>query len=664
LLAPFDPATREMWEARVDADLKRPGAANRLTHEVSGVSMDALSDPDTMRALPVPDRTGRWRVRPAIWGRDIAHANATLRDEIERGVDGFRVRVAGPSRPVLDGAGPDAPRSPKVGRGLALTSTEDMAALLEGIALDAIALDWDADVDSAAVLGCWLRVAGGGAIRGTVGLDPIGTLLTTGRVAAHVPRLRSEMGAIGVWAAERAPAVRVARASAAPFHDAGCSITDEIAFTLAAAVEYVRWMIDGGLAPREAFANVDVATPVSADVFAQAAKLRAMRALLVRVAEAFGVVEADVPIHASTSWRMVTQREAELNLLRHTSAAMAAAVGGATTLTPLPHDVAILDPEDTAVADSRGSTARHLAANLHTILDEEAHVARVDDPARGSWYLETLSHDFARAAWARFQDVERCGGLAAAVIDGTIGGWVREAHAERQRAIAERRVSIVGVSQYARVAADEAPPEPVDPPDLDEPGAFSFTDSERARLTAVHDAVEPPGAAFVDRLIEAALPIFAVTGAVYRGEEPLGVQPLPGNRDAVAFEDLRRMADAAQPRIAVVPLGPPKRHKLRLDFTRRLFTAGGVHVDVEDAAPPNAPAVAFVGADEDLGEIAARAETAKKAGAARVYVAVPPTHPECDRWSHAGVDVFVHRTVNVVDVVADLFDALGIGNNA
>ena len=70
--------------------------------------------------------------------------------------------------------------------------------------------------------------------------------------------------------------------------------------------------------------------------------------------------------------------------------------------------------------------------------------------------------------------------------------------------------------------------------------------------------------------------------------------------------------------------------------------------------------MAFAGADEDLGDVASLAGAAKRSGAGRVYVAVPPNHPERDRWSQQGVDAFLHRRTDVIEVVTDLFEALGI----
>ncbi|CAM5383467.1 methylmalonyl-CoA mutase OS=Streptomyces antimycoticus OX=68175 GN=SANT12839_085060 PE=3 SV=1 [Streptomyces antimycoticus] len=156
--------------------------------------------------------------------------------------------------------------------------------------------------------------------------------------------------------------------------------------------------------------------------------------------------------HAVTSPVMMTRRDPWVNMLRTTVATLAAGVGGADAVTVLPFDSAIGLPDD---------FARRIARNTSTILLEESHLARVIDPAGGSWYVEKLTDDVARAAWAWFQEIERAGGMAAALASGLVRDRLAETWARRGRDLARRKEPITGVSEFPNLAERPVEREPV-----------------------------------------------------------------------------------------------------------------------------------------------------------------------------------------------------------
>jgi len=139
---------------------------------------------------------------------------------------------------------------------------------------------------------------------------------------------------------------------------------------------------------------------------------------------------------------MLTRRDPWNNILRATLACFSAGVGGADAVTAAPFDAAIGQPD---------RLARRVARNLHALLVEESHVAAVIDPAGGSWYVEDLTDQLARHAWACFQDIERSGGLRAALDSGFISGELAASCAARRDALARRRVTVTGVSEFPAV---------------------------------------------------------------------------------------------------------------------------------------------------------------------------------------------------------------------
>jgi len=136
---------------------------------------------------------------------------------------------------------------------------------------------------------------------------------------------------------------------------------------------------------------------------------------------------------------MVTRDDPWVNLLRGTIANFAAAVGGADIVTTLPFDTAQGLPN---------VFSRRMARNTQLVAAEESNVGRVEDPAGGSWYVETLTDDMAKAAWARVQEIEAAGGMAAALAAGTIAAQITATLTERRKRLATRKQPVTGVSMF------------------------------------------------------------------------------------------------------------------------------------------------------------------------------------------------------------------------
>jgi methylmalonyl-CoA mutase len=350
----------------------------------------------------------------------------------------------------------------------------------------------------------------------------------------------------------------------------------------------------------EAADQLEFRYAATADQFLTIAKLRAARQVWSRVLEASGVPaeQRGQLQHAVTSWTMTTVRDPWTTLLRDTLATFAAGVGGADAVTVLPFDVPLGLP---------GVLSRRMARNTSAILIEESHVARVTDPAGGSWYVESLTSDLAAAAWKVFQDTETAGGIVAGLKDGSVAARLASsAEAARER-LAKRKDALTGVSEF---------------PQLDEKSL------ERPAAPA-----QPGGG-------------------------------LPRRRRAEAHEALRDASDAflastgARPTVLAVTYGPLKAHSARLDYVRNLLAPGGIVTDVAaaDALPETSPLVAVLvaaddvepaGVQEAIAELRSRgATTVLRAGRSKLD------------WP--GVDGFVYIGVDALAVLQQVQDQLGV----
>jgi methylmalonyl-CoA mutase len=407
------------------------------------------------------------------------------------------------------------------------------------------------------------------------------------------------------------------------------------------------------------------------DLFMEAAKLRASRRLWSRAADACGVSEIDraAPIHAVASPRVLTTRDPWVNSLRTTVGAFAAVTGGADILTVLPFDAAIGRPED---------LARRIATNSQTLLRDESHLDQVVDPGGGSWYLEKLTDELAHAAWKHFQAIEANGGMAAALLDGSIADELDRTQADREKAITTGRDSITGVSSFPNLA--EGPLERAIPTTL-EPAAPTGGGpaAELARLFKTADSPTGDGSVF-EIAIEAAsagATIAQLAAALRATRQPTRMTPLSAHREAEIFESLRDASDAwlahrgARPRIFLANMGPASDHKPRAAYATNFFEAGGIEALGNDGfATIDEAADSFAAADTQMAVICSSdslypdvvpelAAALEDRGARTVLLAGKPGEHE-NTWREAGVTGFIHIGCDQYQMLVDLLQEEGV----
>lgn len=264
--------------------------------------------------------------------------------------------------------------------------------------------------------------------RADAAFDPLSTLAVRGSSApadvayAAIAALASPGGTSAVFAAD-----------GRLWHNAGASEVQELGIALASAVASLRHLAEHGCPAASTARRFGVTLAADSDQFLTIAKLRAARLLFARLAE---VVSFDCrpPIHAETSWRMLARREPTMNMLRATTAAFAAATGGADSIT-------VLSP----MLPDAAFSAR-MARNTQTILRDESALYRAADPGAGSGAVEDLTGRLAAAAWGLFTSIESEGGLLAAIRSGAIGRAVATMRDARLAAVAQRAAPMVGVN--------------------------------------------------------------------------------------------------------------------------------------------------------------------------------------------------------------------------
>lgn len=591
LAAEFPDPTHEQWQRLVEGVLRKSGK------DVEGeAAEDALSTaledglrtrplytardgapatgfpgfaPFVRGGRPAGNTAGGWDVRQ----RHTAADNAAVLTDLENGVTSLWLTVGGGGIPVAS-----------------------LTGALDGVLLDLAPVVLDAGDETEAAARELLRLypergVAPEAARGNLGGDPLGFEARTGRATDFAP-----VAALARECAEGYPGLRALTVDALPYHEAGGSAAQELGLSLATGVAYLRELTAAGLSVEQACGQLEFRYAATADQFLTIAKFRAARRLWARVAEVSGAPAAGAQAqHAVTSPVMATRRDPWVNMLRATVATLAAGVGGADAVTVLPFDHALGLPD---------AFARRIARNTSTILIEESHLARVVDPAGGSWYVERLTDELAHAGWEFFQEIERAGGQAAALHSGTVGERLAATWAVRSRKLATRREPVTGVSEFPHLAEKPVVREP---------------------------APEPPSGG------------------------------LPRVRRDEAFEALRARSDAhlaatgSRPRVYLASLGPAAAHTARTTFAANLFQAGGIEPVTEGTFEESGAREACLCSSDTVyaDQAASEAAELKAAGAAHVFLAGRP-------GPYDGVDTYVFAGCDAVDVLTAALDRMGV----
>ncbi len=429
--------------------------------------------------------------------------------------------------------------------------------------------------------------------RGNLGLDPLGLAVGSG----ETPDLTTLQVAADL--AARFPSAHPIVVDAARYADAGGTAVDVLGCAVATGIAYLRELEGQGVGAELSARSIEFRVPVTDDQFLTTATLRALRRLWATVGEHSGVPADDrgAHIHAVTSWRMVTRDDPYVNILRGTLACFGAAVGGAQAITTLPFDAAAGLPD---------ILSRRIARNTQVVLAEESHISAVADPGGGSAYLEDLTDQVARRAWAWVQELERAGGMTSALTSGMIAERLEASRAEADQALARRGQPLTGVSMYPQLREEPLRRKP-------------------------HPVRKTGG--------------------------------LPRRRDAEPFEALRdrsaAMAAAGRPpEVFLATLGSHRDYGPRQTFTTSLLAVAGIAaVEGGELASEAArrPMVVLCSSAKGYAEHAGAAVAAlREAGAGRIWVAgrAAELGPEVQ------VDGELYDGVNVLELLGSFLDIL------
>lgn len=614
----FPPTSAKAWEDLIIKDLKGADYEKKLVWKTpEGFNVQPFYRKENLEALKYLDvfpgdfpfvRSGRknennWFIRQNLNVENIKATNKKALDILMKGIDSLGFILDQTKTPTID----------------------EIEALMENIYAQIVEINFICGKQAPAVLDIYLELIKKynrdlQKIHGSVSFDPIGSLITTGNFYT-TENEDFDTCAVLIEKARHIPHFRTLSVHATYFKNSGSNVVQELAFALAYANEYLSRITEKGIPVDDIAPNVKFNYAIGSSYFMEIAKIRAARFLWAKVVNAYGPTKAEITrthIHSVTADWNKTLYDPYVNMLRTTTEAMSAIIGGTNSLTVKPFNAAY---------DTPGEFSERIARNQQLVLKEESYLDKIVDPAAGSYYIEQLTDSLIEAAWQLFLLVEDQGGFVAAFKKGTIQSMIKENADARDKAIASRRKVLVGSNQYPNF-------------------------SEKLDENIQQHVMEP-----IDCTAENAI---AETLKPYRG--------------AMQFEQLRAKTDIfarshKRPDVFMLTYGNLSMRRARSQFSSNFFACAGFRIidnngfmtvdeGVEAALQSKAEIVVVCAADEDYPVIAP--EIFEKIGKNAIVVVAGYPKDAIDELQARGIMHFIHIKSNVLETLQKFQKMLGI----
>jgi methylmalonyl-CoA mutase len=459
----FEKKTFEDWKKLALKDLKDKSLDDLIWRTPEGIDIKALYTAEDLekishhhsfpgfspfirgpRATMYAQRP--WTIRQYAGFSTAEESNQFYRANLEAGQMGLSVAFDLATHRGYDS---DHPRVVgDVGKaGVAIDSVEDMKILFDGIPLDKMSVSMTMNGAVLPILAGYIVAAEEQGVpqnllSGTIQNDILKEYMVRNTYIyppIHGMRIVSD---IIEYTSQNMPKFNSISISGYHMQEAGATAVQELAFTLADGLDYVRSALAKGLAIDDFAPRLSFFFAIGMNFFMEIAKLRAARLLWARLIKQFNPtnpMSSALRTHCQTSGVSLTEKDPYNNIIRTTIEAMAAVLGGTQSL----HTNAL----DEAIALPTPFSAR-IARNTQLIIAEESGIPHVIDPLGGSYYVETLTHSLAHEAWTLIQEVEALGGMTKAVATGMPKMRIEEAAARKQASIDRGDDVVVGVNKY------------------------------------------------------------------------------------------------------------------------------------------------------------------------------------------------------------------------
>ncbi len=612
----FPPVSTEQWEEIIQKDLKGADYEKKLVWKtLEGFKVKPYYRTESLRGKEYigtfpgefpyvrgnKTNNNGWEIRQDIQVDDIKSANEYALFILDRGVTsvGFNVRCKKGSCKIQNKA--------------------DMEILLKDIHINCIGLYFNSGHNSpelVKILSDYVQDKGleKSRINGAFCYDPLGYLTIKGAWGIVEESDFDEVKSIIEFAQSNLPSYRVLAVNGQHFNNAGASVVEELAFTLSMTAEYLTQLTDKGLSATDISKHIQINLGVGTNYFMEIAKIRAARLLFAMLLEAYGSESKKIFINSFTSGWHDTVYDPYVNVLRTTTEAMSATIGGT--------DALVVRPFDKAFKKGNRFSDR-LARNIQIILQEESYFDKIADPSAGSYYIENLTNSLIEEGWKLFLEIDSKGGYLEALKTGMIQSKIEETANKRRMNIATRREILLGTNQFP-----------------------NFNESVKTAINA--DVIN-------NSKVE-------VEGDV--------VKPIQKFRGGEIFEGLRLATEnhSKRPKAFMLTIGNLAFRKARATFSCNFFACSGYEVidnlgfnsveeGVNAAFDAQADIIVVCSSDDEYAEIVPQVYNLVKDKAITVVAGTPAC---MDDLKAIGVEDFIHIRSNVLETLKSFNQKLGI----
>ncbi len=611
----FPPVSTERWEEVIKKDLKGADYGKKLVwRTLEGLKINPYFRREDLQGKEYLDtlpgeypytrgntaNTNDWEIRQDIEAGDLQEANKEALFILDRGVTslGFNVNCESGS--------------------CILKSEADVEALLKDVYINCIGVyfnSWHNSPEIIKYLAGVITQRGidKSEVKGAVSYDPLGCLTIKGTWAEDENTDFFVLKDTIQYTEENLPVYRAFSVNGQHFNNAGASVVQELGYSLAMTAEYFTRLMDAGLSADVISRHLQVNFGVGTNYFMEIAKIRAARFLFAKLLDAYGAENKKIHIGSITSNWNATIYDPYVNVLRATTEAMAAVIGGTNSL--------VVKPFDTSFKKQNRFSDR-IARNIQIILKEESYFDKIVDPSSGSYYIENITDSVIEEAWKLFLEIDSKGGYLQALKDGVVQEGLEETAAKRTKNVATRREVLLGTNQFPNTGE------------------------------MVKEDIE---AEAIDRQVE-------TKGGT--------VRPIRKFRGAEGFEALRLATENSgkKPKAFMLTIGNLAFRKARATFSCNFFGCAGYEVvdnlgfksaeeGVKAAVEANANIVVVCSSDDEYAEVVPQVQEHLGEQAILVVAGAPAC---MDELKAKGIEHFIHVRSNVLETLQGFNKLLGI----
>ena len=696
----FPTPTYEQWKEKVIADLKGKPFEKLQTKTIEGVVLQPIYTKADLDKLAANDQfpgflnnirgfmasgylKNSWLISQNISYGDPAEFNAALKNDLERGQTAISLSL---DKAAMLGLDADYAKTEDVGKGgVSISGLNSFSRALDGINIRKFPLFIRSGFSSVPMLSilnayCKQEKIDIATVNGSVESDPISFLALEGKLPVNLDFVFEKMSAALRWTKSDAPNIKTINASSLLYGNSGANAVQELSYILASANEYIKRMLGYNFTVDEITKSMKITIGIGSSFFTEISKLRALKILWKNLVEAYNAKEDSkkVHIHGVTSIFNKTLFDPHINILRVTTGAFSAIMGGIDSLHTSPFDESFSIPDD---------FSRRIARNTQIILNEEAHFSTPIDPAGGSYYVETLTNELAKSAWKNFQTIEENGGMIDALKSGLIQNQISETVEERTKQIAKRKSVIVGTNMYANPNETPIETKSFDHAKLQKKRAEFLqkfrTSGELKKNHSILDKLNSLSKEKSEKLIN--LSSQAILEGATLGEithscraglsESVVVERIIPHRAAEPFEELRLKVKGLEdksgnrPKVFLATIGSIKEYKARADFSRGFFEIAGFDViypkgfdSVEDAVTEtiksNSKIAVICSTDDKYSEIVPKyAKELKRQKSDILIVLAGYPKDKIDEYKLNGIDEFIYLGADAYSILSKMFNA-------